>query len=104
MSAHTKGKWLVRQVGTNSGEWMEVYVDGPYFDDGSEFVVCELPAVKSKPTGKRWKATLDSEIHIANGKLITCAPEMANLLLSILRSGVFQIPIESLLKKAGVIE
>ena len=63
-------EWMVGQLDRGMGR--------------KSFAVCE-------PSGVPVEATLE------NVTLQSCAPEMANLLLSILRSGVFQIPIESLL-------
>jgi hypothetical protein len=82
MGEATDRPWLVRQVGTSSGEWLEIYIEGEYYADGSEFVVAELGIVKSKPHGKNWVATAEADKIQANAAAIIAAPEYITFLLA----------------------
>jgi hypothetical protein len=86
------------------------YAKGPW-ESGSNPTGTFTNEIVVRPRGEfphgEWIADCGSRHdaeRVANARLMAAAPEMANLLLSVLRSGVFQIPIESLLKKAGVLE
>jgi hypothetical protein len=81
LSEATDRPWLVRQVGTSSGEWLEIYIEGEYYADGSEFVVAELGTVKSKPHGKNWVATADADKIRANATAIIAVPDDITFLL-----------------------
>lgn len=71
-----KGVWKVREEGTNSGRWLEIYIEGEHYSDGSEFVIAECGSIKSKPNGKNWVRTDEAGVIEANARLIAAAPEM----------------------------
>ncbi len=115
MSSYTKGQWKTRIDGTSSGRWIEVYVEGEYYDDGSEFVVAETGTVESRIASRgRFIRTDEAPTIEANAKLIACTPEMAEMLRGKVLAALTQPQamdiegviedIRELLKKAGVIE
>lgn len=72
----TTGPLKIREEGTNSGKWLEVYLKGEYYSDGSEFVVAQLGTVKSKPHGKNWVRTDEASTIDANAHLFAAAPDL----------------------------
>lgn len=81
----TPGPWLIRMEGTMTGRGPEIYVDGPYYDDGSEFVVADCGSSECRETGAgRWKRTADGAVKNANSHLIAASPEMYEVLATAL--------------------
>lgn len=75
MSKHTPGPWLIRKDGTNSGRCSEVYVEGAYYDDGSEFVVADCGTVEVG-RNDHWTRTNEAPERDANARLIATSPEL----------------------------
>lgn len=87
---HSRGTWKIRVEGTMSGRGPEVYVEGEYYDDGSELVVADCGTTETSKDGHRWKRVEDAAVKEANAKLIRASPELAEALralLEIIRRG-----------------
>lgn len=72
----TKGDWKVRETGTASAEWAEVFIDAPYYDDGSEYIVAECGTTVVRNAEGSFAETLETEESRANARLIAAAPDM----------------------------
>lgn len=72
----TPGDWKIRTDGTMTGEWLEIYVEGEYYDDGSEYVIAQTNSFRSKPNGKRWENSTDRAEIEANARLLAAAPKL----------------------------
>ena len=92
MSNYTKGPWTWDEPSNWHGLDARVFVPEPYA------VLAQVPIEALRPRS----------IGRANAKLIACAPEMAEMLLSmfvhISHGGPTREEAEALLKKAGIIE
>jgi hypothetical protein len=64
---HTPGPWNIRTEGTMTGRGPEIFADGAYYDDGSEFVIAQL-------------FSADADVIDANARLIAAAPELLEAL------------------------
>lgn len=79
----TPGPWLIREASTSSGLWLELFREGAWFDDCSEFVIAETGTTKDRrDSSQRWRSTRDRGVHEANTHLISAAPDMYAVLKS----------------------
>jgi hypothetical protein len=74
---HTPGPWSIRIAGTLTGKGPEIYKDGPYYDDNSEFVIADCGTSHHRPEGiGKWRKTSECAEVEANARLIAAAPDM----------------------------
>lgn len=68
----TPGPWNVRIEGTMTGRGPVIFVEGAYYDDGSEFVIAETRSSEVCIAG-RWRKVADGDVIEVNGHLIAAA-------------------------------
>lgn len=85
---HTPETWSIRVAGTNSGRGPEIYRAGPYYDDGSEFVIADCGTLETSRNGKRWKRTAEADAIEGYARLLLAAPDLLRALKLIEWSGV----------------
>lgn len=69
---HTPGEWKSEVIGTNSGQWIRIYVDDERYEDGHELF--ESSTVQTRTLKPGWKDTEDADEIRANVALVKAAP------------------------------